>query len=446
MHAVQHAARSPTRILNVLARPTAIVSACPRRQASASGLLSHAVVRGSLVFVLLLVGVAGVHAAPVDLSGSYSGDLQLARSTESTPVAAALTEVQGALSGTIALQTADASLSGAYLVQGKHKRKRVRLRGTGVGGATLVLRGKATDGGVRGRVKIKIGGSKARGRIVLTRLGGGGGDGSSCDGVFTDNEAFFTNDVMNGVLVPICSACHVEGGQAAATRLRVTPGDPAATARTTTLVIDPLSPADSLLLAKPLARVPHGGGQQITDGSAAATALGDWAALVAGTECAVSQPTTGPELYAANCASCHGADGAGLDGRPDLRCTVPERITDAVRLGRGSADTGMPAFTMAQLPAEQLDLIIEFLASLCSGAPGDVYASNCATCHGDGASGGRNADGVDGPDIRCKDPGDFPDVLAYGEERMPAFPTFTRAAALAIANYVNGLCTEGLER
>lgn len=391
----------------------------------------------------LLTGLAmAATAARADLTGSYAGQLRVGRPPQTTAVAAVLTDATGALAGTVVLGLGEPALDGAYLVQGKQKGKHVRLRGLSPSGAQLVLRAVAITDGIRGRLRVRMGKTRAKGRLELGRLPGAG-DGSSCDQVFVDNEQFFTSEVMDGVLVPVCAACHTAGGQAAATRLRVVAGDPAATARSTTFVIDETTPANSLLLAKPLARLPHGGGQQLTEGSGQAQALEQWATLVAQAECSgPPTPTTGPELYAATCAACHGTDAAGLDGRPDVRCTVPSWLTDAVRQGRGSGDTGMPPFPTTQLSEDQLRLIIEYLQGLCSGSGADLYAGNCATCHGPTAGGGQSADGVNGPDIRCKDSGDFDEVLAQGEERMPAFPSLVGARATKLANFVHGFCTE----
>lgn len=381
-------------------------------------------------------------AARADLTGSYAGQLQTGRPPQTTDAAAVLTDASGTLSGTVVLDLGEPVLDGAYLVQGKQKGKHVRLRGLSPSGAQLVLRGVATADAVRGRLRVRMGKTYAKGRLELGRLPGGG-DGSSCDQVFVDNEQFFTTEVMDGVLVPVCAACHALGGQAAATRLRVVAGDPAATAHTTTFVIDQTTPENSLLLAKPLARLPHGGGRQLTEGSSEAQALEQWATLVAQADCSgPPPPTTGPELYAVHCAGCHGADAAGLDGRPDVRCTVPDWLTDAVREGRGSGDTGMPPFTTTQLSGDQLGLIIDHLVGICSGSGADLYAGNCATCHGQTAGGGRSADGVRGPDIRCKDSGDFDEVLAQGEERMPPFPSLVGAPATKLANFVHGFCAD----
>jgi len=389
------------------------------------------------------MGVAvAAGTARADLTGSYAGQLRLGRPPQATDAAAVLSENAGALSGTVVLDTSDPALAGAYLVQGSHKGKRVRLRGLNPGGVKLAFRATVASDTLSGKVRLRVGNARTKARLAITRLPGGG-DPSSCDAVFVDNQQFFTTHVMDGVLVPICAACHVPGGQAAATRLRVVAGDPAATAATTVAVIDQTTPANSLLLAKPLARLPHGGGQRITEGSTEAQALAEWASLVAQAECSgPPPPTTGPELYAANCAGCHGADAAGLDGRPDVRCTVRSRLTDAVRKGRGSGDTGMPPFATSQLSADQLTLIADHLETLRSGLAPDLYASNCATCHGATGAGGRNADGVRGPDIRCKDAGDFAEKLAQGEEGMPAFPSLVDDAT-DLARFVRGFCTGG---
>lgn len=380
-------------------------------------------------------------SARADLTGSYAGQLTMKHGGQPTDAAAVVTEATGVLSGTVVLQTSDPTLAGAYLVQGKLKGKKIRLKGLTTGGAKFVLRGNANGDTLAGRVRLALGATHAKARLSLTKQSTGP-DSSSCDAVFVDNQDFFTTQVIDGVLQPICSACHVPGGQAAATRLHVVAGDPAATAHSTFALVDRTTPANSLLLAKPLAHLPHGGGQQITEGSSQAQALAAWVDLVAQANCSGPTPTTGPELYAANCASCHGADAAGLDGRPDVRCTVHSRITDAVRNGRGDAATGMPAFSTTQLTNDQLTLITDWLGTLCSGAASDLYASNCATCHGATAGGGRNADGVRGPDIQCTEGGDVGEALSQGEGGMPAFPSLVDSAS-KLAQFIRGFCTGG---
>jgi mono/diheme cytochrome c family protein len=103
----------------------------------------------------------------------------------------------------------------------------------------------------------------------------------------------------------------------------------------------------------------------------------------------------------------------------------------------------MPAFTTRQLSDDQVTLIAEHLGGLCSGLAEDIYASNCATCHGASGQGGRSADAVAGPNIRCKDSGDFDEVLRRGKEEMPAFPSLTGVTATRLAHYLHGFCPSG---
>ena len=99
--------------------------------------------------------------------------------------------------------------------------------------------------------------------------------------------------------------------------------------------------------------------------------------------------TDGATLFASNCASCHGASGAGDGTRPDIRCSVPSRITNAVRKGRGVDFPVMPSFGTAVLTDAELASVMAFVAPFCSGQPADLFASNCATCHGATGTGGR---------------------------------------------------------
>jgi mono/diheme cytochrome c family protein len=82
--------------------------------------------------------------------------------------------------------------------------------------------------------------------------------------------------------------------------------------------------------------------------------------------------TAGEALYRANCASCHGASGAG-DGpaaedlsRPpeDLARIVPRRLDGALAwvIGAGVAGTQMPAFGTTLVDSERWELV-SFLRS-----------------------------------------------------------------------------------
>ncbi len=385
--------------------------------------------------IVVALGTAGV--ARGDLTGSYAGQLLIARKAQTAAAAGALTQSGRGLSGTVVLGMSDASLNGAYLVSGPMAGKHLRLVGANASGARLVWRGIATVDGVVGTARLRDPQGHLRGKLTLTRYTSTS-TGTGCDAVFTQNQAFFTSQVMDQVLVSTCTACHVPGGQAQATRLQVMRGDPLATARSVALLVDAANPSASLILQKPLAAVPHGGGQQITPGSGAEQILRQWVDLVAGGQCvAPTGNTPAASLFAQNCAGCHGATGAGGAAGPDVRCAVRTLLADAVRRGRGQV---MPALSLS---GAELTTIATYLAENCSGQPRDVYAANCATCHGATAAGGHNADGVFGPNIRCSEGGDFGDVVRFGGEGMPAFPSLKGGQIAALARYVLGFCGNG---
>jgi len=115
----------------------------------------------------------------------------------------------------------------------------------------------------------------------------------------------------------------------------------------------------------------------------------------------------GRKLFAARCASCHGADGGGGEFGPDIAEVRGLRHRDrnvADLIKNGLPDSGMPAF---QLPQQDLDALAAFVAVLRAPAfehppAGDAAAGesfffgkgNCASCH---LVKGRG--GVLGPDL-----------------------------------------------
>ncbi len=396
-------------------------------------------IRASSCLLVVLSGlIATAATVRADVTGSYAGQLRIVGRAQPVEVAAALTQTGSTLEGTVVLGLAAPGVDGTYAVQGRVVGARFKLVGTNAGGTRLVWRGTVAGGGVGGRARVRGAQAHARGRLTVT-LRATSGDGSNCDAVFTQNQAQFTSGVMDQVLVPICSGCHVAGGLAGATRLRVMRGDPLGTARAVALLVDQANPAASLILQKPLAAVPHGGGQQISAESPEAQALRQWADLVAQAGCNSGGGGAAAGAYAENCAGCHGTDGTGLSARQDIRCAVRSLVTDAVRRGRGNG--AMPRFSGSTLPDARLDEIVRQLRDLCSGRTKDIYASNCASCHGPTAGGGRNIDGVFGPNIRCGGE-DLGEALADGADRMPPFPELVGKAG-SLSAYLGGLCSLG---
>jgi mono/diheme cytochrome c family protein len=250
---------------------------------------------------------------------------------------------------------------------------------------------------------------------------------------------YFAAEPMPRVFAPICAQCHVAGGLAQGTRLRVTAGDPVATARTAIGLVDPSDPTHSLLLLKPRGDVPHGGGRRITPGSAEELALQQWIGLVTAPDC--QQPGGGGgggptgDPYVDNCAACHGPDARGLAGRPDIHCN--RSIHDVVRNGRTGPAGTMPAFPA--LSEADIATIQQLLLGLCP--PGtasgeELYAGNCATCHGGDAGGVGDA-----PSVRCATR--VADALEIGRgTRMSSFPTFVGADLTSLTGYLAELCLQ----
>lgn len=90
----------------------------------------------------------------------------------------------------------------------------------------------------------------------------------------------------------------------------------------------------------------------------------------------------------------------------------------------------MPAFSVASLDAAALQSITTKLDSLCSGQPADVYAANCASCHGANAA-----------SVACE--GSVANVVLNGGDGMPAFPDLGGARLRTLAAYVTSLCRGG---
>ncbi|GLS26258.1 cytochrome-c oxidase, cbb3-type subunit III [Marinibactrum halimedae] len=105
----------------------------------------------------------------------------------------------------------------------------------------------------------------------------------------------------------------------------------------------------------------------------------------------------GTRLFANNCAVCHGADGGGAFGFPNLTDHdwiyggTPEAIKTTLINGRQAA---MPAWGDI-LGEEKIAEVAQFVLSLSGRAEDDnmvtkgkeIFAQNCATCHGADAKG-----------------------------------------------------------
>jgi len=150
---------------------------------------------------------------------------------------------------------------------------------------------------------------------------------------------------------------------------------------------------------------------------------------------------TGAELWASNCAGCHGDSGQG-DGnrRPDIRCSVASRVSNAVRKGRGTFVPVMSSWGTSSLTDAELTSIRAFVAPGCAGTGQALFTSNCATCHGATGTGGQNANGLAGPNIRCKSQTQISTAIASGFGGMPALADMSAGQTTAVVGYLRSGC------
>jgi hypothetical protein len=228
-------------------------------------------------------GVALLTATPArgDMTASYDGTLFLPKQGEDAIVAGGLMQAGVALSGTVAVNSATEGVTGVYYVTGTLKGVRFKLTGSSDTGALLGWKGKvAGETTFTGKAKLK-GSVRAKGTLSLAKRV----DQTPVDPPDTCSNEFFAGQVMGGVL-NICAACHVQGGAAEHTTFRVVTGDPLATQASVALHVNVADPDRSRILEKPLAILPHAGGQRLAAGSAEEQILRQWVTLVAtGNQC-----------------------------------------------------------------------------------------------------------------------------------------------------------------
>jgi cytochrome c oxidase cbb3-type subunit 3 len=146
---------------------------------------------------------------------------------------------------------------------------------------------------------------------------------------------------------------------------------------------------------------------------------------------------TGHTLFGDNCAACHGFNAKGGRGFPNLTSDSwlwggsPEAIAETIRVGINSGHpethtAQMPAFGRDQmLPRADIDKVITYVQSLSdpaarlAAAPDtlaagkDLFAANCAACHGDEGKGNQE---LGAPDLTDR-------LWIYGGDRQTLLDT-----------------------
>jgi ubiquinol-cytochrome c reductase cytochrome c subunit len=147
----------------------------------------------------------------------------------------------------------------------------------------------------------------------------------------------------------------------------------------------------------------------------------------------------GGSVYAANCAVCHGTDGEGTPGTgvaagPPVNDVDVAYVDQTIRTGRMPIHAIDLGVINDELSAEDREAVVSWMAEqfdlpgeipvIGPGDPGrghELYATNCAQCHGATGAGGISADGTYVRGVQRLDPVAVYEATRVGPFQMPAF-------------------------
>jgi ubiquinol-cytochrome c reductase cytochrome c subunit len=165
---------------------------------------------------------------------------------------------------------------------------------------------------------------------------------------------------------------------------------------------------------------------------------------------------SGAELYATQCASCHGVDGEGVEDRgPPLTDEGQAAVDFVLRTGRmPMADPRMQARRgPVRFSEEEIVALVEYAGAFGDGpaipdvstaeadivAGGELYRLNCAACHVASGSGAAIGGGREAPTLMDSTPTEIGEAIVIGPGAMPAFGSFTAADIDDVAAYIDDL-------
>lgn len=191
-----------------------------------------------------------------------------------------------------------------------------------------------------------------------------------------------------------------------------------------------------------------------------AAGAGSWALLVPD---AAAQPLSdaelGVSLYAAHCASCHGTEGAGIEGRgPSLEDEGAAATDYVLRTGRMPlAAPGMqPRRGPVRFDEREIEALVDHVAAIGDGPAipdvdveaGDLangsqlFQLNCAACHVASGAGAVIGSGGEAPSLMRSTPTQVGEAIVVGPGAMPVFGSFTEQDINDVAAYVQQLQEE----
>jgi len=181
----------------------------------------------------------------------------------------------------------------------------------------------------------------------------------------------------------------------------------------------------------------------------------------------------GKDLFAVNCASCHGLNAEGLaqQGAPALTNVGAAAVDFQVRTGRmpmgnpyAQAEGKQNTFT-----DDEINALATYVGSLGSGPKvpgedqynpdglsaedvargGDLFRTNCSACHNFKGAGGALPNGFVAPSIEKTDPAQIWEAMRTGPGQMPVFaagaiPDEDVKKVIAYVQQVNATPSAGL--
>ena len=194
------------------------------------------------------------------------------------------------------------------------------------------------------------------------------------------------------------------------------------------------------------------GGLVISVAGTVAGALAPKAAAPAAA--AVTEASRGEQLFLTSCAACHGPQGLGTVNGPDIQNAGAALADFMLRTGRMPlGDTGAPAQRGTPVFSDSdRQAIVAYVASLGQGpaipnvvtsgadlaAGRNIFAANCAACHGPAAGGGAIGAGYVAPPLNQADATTVGEAVVSGPGPMPRF-SFTPDQLNNLAGYVEYL-------
>ena len=183
----------------------------------------------------------------------------------------------------------------------------------------------------------------------------------------------------------------------------------------------------------------------------------------------------GQELFAANCAPCHGATGDGVDApalnsQQFLSAATDEQIASLI--AHGVPGTAMSAYSLdfgGYLTLEQIEAVATFIRSWEPNAPdrpdwrspeggagldeeepapeadaAELFAVTCAVCHNTDLSGGVGLP-LDATSLSATEPDEhLIETITFGRDGMPSFADeLTEGQILALVAYIREVQAEG---